>query len=386
MVDKYIKVGIFSPPHHPNREDVTLTMQRDFKLVEWLDELGYSEYWVGEHHSGGMQIYSSPELFIAAAAERTHRIKLGAAVISLPYHNPLTVAGRIVQLDHQTRGRAMFGFGPGALSSDAHMLGVSVARSREQLVQGIDTVVRLLDGETITETTDWYTLRDAHVHIQPYTRPRPQLAVASARTPVGAMTAGRYNTALLCANAGQVNNAYRIACESAAEHGGAFDRSNLRVVGSFHLADTREEARKAVQYGWDDYVEYLNIMRPPNPNDKNAAASIEQVIGQRGGIVGTVDDAIEALEKLWEDTGGFGTLLLIGAQWMEHEAQKRSYELFMRYVLPRFTGQNRRREQSMQWMKDNAVRFGEIRDQASDEAMKSTAAAPAAPTKAVAAS
>jgi len=371
MVDKYIKVGVFSPPHHSNREDVTLTMQRDFKLVEWLDELGYSEYWIGEHHSGGMQIYSSPELFIAAAAERTQRIRLGAAVISLPYHNPLTVAGRICQLDHQTRGRAMFGFGPGALSSDAHMLGVSVAKSREQLMQGIDTVVRLLDGETITETTDWYTLRDAHVHIQPYTRPRPQLAVASARTPIGAITAGRYNTALLCANAGQVNNAFNIASESAAKHGGTFDRSNLRVVGSFHLADTREEARKAVQYGWDDYVEYLNIMRPPNPNDKNAAASIEQVIGQRGGIVGTVDDAIEALEKLWDDTGGFGTLLLIGAQWMEHEAQKRSYELFMRYVLPKFTGQNRRREQSMQWMKDNAVRFGEIRDQASDEAMKS---------------
>src|SRR4051812_26803560 len=172
MVDKYIKVGIFSPPHHPNREDVTLTMQRDFKLVEWLDELGYAEYWIGEHHSGGMQIYPSPELFIAAAAERTQRIKLGAAVISLPYHNPLTVAGRIVQLDHQTRGRAMFGFGPGALSSDAHMLGVSVPKSRERMIQGIDTVVRLLDGETITETTDWYTLRDAHVHIQPYTRPR----------------------------------------------------------------------------------------------------------------------------------------------------------------------------------------------------------------------
>src|SRR4051812_43537051 len=113
-IDRHIKAGVFVPPHHPNNEDPTLCMQRDLELVQWLERCGYSEFWLGEHHSGGYQIYASPELFIAAAAERTSQIKLGAAVISLPYHNPLMVANRIVQLDHQTRGRAMFGFGPGA--------------------------------------------------------------------------------------------------------------------------------------------------------------------------------------------------------------------------------------------------------------------------------
>jgi limonene 1,2-monooxygenase len=379
MGNKYIRVGVFAPPHHSNKDDVTLAMRRDFALVEWLDQLGYAEYWIGEHHSSGLQIYGSPELFIAAAAERTQRIKLGAAVISLPYHNPLMVADRIVQLDHQTRGRAMFGFGPGALSSDAHMLGIPIAKSRERMTQAIDTIVRLLDGETVTEETDWYTLRDAYLHIEPYTQPRPHLAVASLRTPTGALTAGRHNMGLLCAMASGVRDAWRIANEEAAKHGNTLDRRNLRVVGSFHLADTREEARKLVQHGLDDYLEYLNVLRPPAAGASAGPVPIEQVIAARGGVVGTVDDAVEALEKLWDETGGFGTLLLSGTNWMDHDAQKRSYELFMRYVVPKFTGQNRRRDASLQWMKDNAVSFSEIRDQAAEGAMsKSDEKAPVA--------
>ena len=129
MTPDRLRAGIFLPPFHPNDEDPTLALQRDFELVEWLDKLGYDEAWIGEHHSGGYEIISSPELFIAAAAERTKRIRLGTGVVSLPYHHPFMVADRIVQLDHQTKGRCMFGVGPGLLVSDAIMLGIPAARS-----------------------------------------------------------------------------------------------------------------------------------------------------------------------------------------------------------------------------------------------------------------
>ena len=82
-------------------------------LLVHLDKLNYHEAWVGEHHSGGFEIIACPEMFIAAAAERTRHIRLGTGVVSLPYHNPFTLAGRMMQLDYQTRGRAMFGVGPG---------------------------------------------------------------------------------------------------------------------------------------------------------------------------------------------------------------------------------------------------------------------------------
>ncbi len=370
MRERYIEVGVFVPPHHPNRENVALAMRRDLALAEWLDELGYSEFWLGEHHSGGFQIYGTPELFIAAAAERTSRIRLGAGVISLPYHNPLIVADRIVQLDYQTRGRAMFGFGPGALSSDAHMLGVPVSSSRDRMAEGLDVVVRLLDGETVTAQSDWFALRDARLHLEPFTQPRPTLAVASLRTPTGALTAARYDMALLCANAAGVKDAWQIASDTAPKYGHVFDRRQIRVVGSFHLAESREDALKQVKFGIDDYIEYLHVIRPPDGDGKKSAGDpIEQILAARGGVIGTPDDAIVALEKLWELTGGFGCLLLSGTNWMNFEATKKSYELFMRYVLPRFNGQNRKRESSLQWMKDNAHAFSDIRERAAEEAM-----------------
>ena len=101
-----LRAGVFLPPFHPNDEDPLLCMERDFQLMQWLDAHNYTEAWIGEHHSGGYEIYGQPELFIATAAERTRYIRLGTGVISLPYHHPFMVADRIVQLDYQTRGRA----------------------------------------------------------------------------------------------------------------------------------------------------------------------------------------------------------------------------------------------------------------------------------------
>ena len=112
-----LRFGVFLAPFHPTDESPTLQLHRDLQLAEQLDQLGYDELWIGEHHSGAYETISSPELFIAAAAERTRNIRLGTGVVSLPYHHPLMVADRISQLDHQTRGRVMFGVGPGLAPS-----------------------------------------------------------------------------------------------------------------------------------------------------------------------------------------------------------------------------------------------------------------------------
>ena len=153
-----LRHGIFLPPFHPMEENPTACLDRDLELMVWLDRLGFHEAWIGEHHSAGFEIISSPEIFIAIAAERTKFIRFGTGVISLPYHNPLMVADRIVQLDHHTRGRVMFGAGPGLLASDALMLGIDPMTQRDRMAEGIDVILRLFRGETVTEKTDWYTL------------------------------------------------------------------------------------------------------------------------------------------------------------------------------------------------------------------------------------
>ena len=104
---KRLGFGDFLAPHHPIGEHPTLQFQRDLELAQWLDQLHYDEFWVGEHHSAGWETIASPEMFLVAAAERTKRIMLGTGVVSIAYHHPFNVAQRIVMLDHLSHGRAM---------------------------------------------------------------------------------------------------------------------------------------------------------------------------------------------------------------------------------------------------------------------------------------
>ena len=152
-----MRFGAFVAPHHPIGEHPTLQFQRDLDFAEHLDKLGFDEFWCGEHHSTGWEMIASPEMFLAAAGQRTHRIKLGTGVISLPYHHPFNVAQRIVQLDHMTQGRAIFGSGPGALPSDAHTLGIDPMLQRDRQDEAIGVIQKLLRGEErFSHKSDWF--------------------------------------------------------------------------------------------------------------------------------------------------------------------------------------------------------------------------------------
>ena len=187
-----MRFGIFLAPFHPTKQNPNLALHRDLELIEWLDHLGFHEAWIGEHHSAGYEIIASPEVFIAAAAERTKNIKLGTGVSSLPYHHPLMLADRMVLLDHLTRGRVMLGVGPGALPSDAYMMGIDPLEQRRMMEESLEAILLLLDGETVTKETDWFTLKDARLQLLPYTQPRFEVAVAAMVSPSGPRLAGKH--------------------------------------------------------------------------------------------------------------------------------------------------------------------------------------------------
>ena len=370
-----LRAGVFLPPFHPNDEDPLLCIERDFELMQWLDKLGYAEAWIGEHHSGGYEIYGQPELFIATAAERTRHIRLGTGVISLPYHHPLMVADRIVQLDYQTRGRAMFGFGPGLLPSDAMMLGIDPETQRDRMADAIDVITRLLAGEVITQQTDWYTMREARLHLRPYTKPRPHLAIASAVTPYGGKLAGRYDLGKMCVMAGSPNGYdtldynWELANLEAQAQGHVMDRSVYRVMAPFHIAETREKAIENVRAGFEKWQLYSYSVNPEG-GAAIGMPSIEAINEGGRGAIGTPDDALRVLENYWTKTGGFGCILLLAHHWADWEATKRSYELFARYVLPRFEERSAWRSQSMDWMRANREAFSAKRKAASASAVE----------------
>jgi limonene 1,2-monooxygenase len=368
MAGLTLRSGIFLAPFHPIDEDPTLCLRRDIELVEWLDKLGYEEAWIGEHHSAGFEIISSPELFIAAAAERTRRIRLGTGVVSLPYHNPLMVANRIVQLDHMTMGRVMFGAGPGLLTSDAMMLGIDPSTQRDRMIQGLDVILRLFRGETVTETTDWYTLTGARLHLLPYTRPYPEVAVASMVTPSGGRAAGKYGLGMLCV-AATVEGAFdvlgtnwKVANEIAAEHGRTMDPAVLRLVGPMHIAETREQARANVCYGLQKYLDYYQAINPARFSDLAGRDPVDVLIETRRAVIGTPDDAIAQIERLQAKQGEFGCYLQLAHNWANWDATKKSYELYARHVVPHFRKSNAHREESYASAFDRRMEFSNLRD------------------------
>lgn len=357
--NNHMKFGIFLAPFHAMNENPTLAMERDLQLLQHLDGLGYDEAWIGEHHSGGFEIIACPELFIATAAERTKYIRLGTGVVSLPYHHPFTLAGRITLLDHLTRGRAMLGVGPGALVGDAYRMGIDPENQRRMMNESLDALVMLLDGETVTMKTDWFELKEARIQVPPFQRPRTEMAVACARSPSGALAAGRHGLGMLSiggtsddALAAHANN-WRMCEEAAAENGHTVQRENWRLVTLMHIAETRQKARDNVEYGLEKFAKYFREIATFPIVPAGIDNPYEYLTKNKMALIGTPDDAIEYIETLLEGSGGFGSLMQLAHNWADWEGTKRSYELLARYVFPHFQNSNKLRDISYDYSHSN---------------------------------
>ena len=363
MAGTKLRFGAFIAPFHPLNENPTLALERDIELVQHMDRLGYDEAWIGEHHSAGYELIASPELFIATVAERTKHIRLGTGVSSLPYHHPLMLADRINQLDHITRGRVMLGVGPGALPSDAFMMGIPVSAQRDRMDQAIDVIVPLLRGEQVTKKTDWFELNEARLQMTPWSRPSVEICVASQVSPTGASAAGKHGVGLLSIGATQsggfnaLASNWAIAEDRARDNGQTMDRSKWRLVGPMHVAETREQAREDVRFGLEQWLYYFREVAALPLAPQDGTDPVDALIASGMAVIGTPEDAIAQIERLQQQSGGFGAFLMMDHNWASWERKKNSYEMIARYVAPRFQGLNENREASLKWAAENRPRF-----------------------------
>ena len=378
-----MKFGIFLAPFHRLGENPTLALERDLELVQRLDALGYDEAWIGEHHSAGWETIASPEIFIAFATERTRHIKLGTGVISLPYHHPLMVANRMVQLDHMTRGRVMLGVGPGALVSDAVMLGIDPTTQREKMDESLGIILRLFtETEPITHKSDWFELHEATIHLRPYQRPHMPIAVAAVQSPAGVALAGKHGAAILTISipretpgAANLQQLWAIAQESAAEHGKTMRRDEWRLVVPMFLAETRKEAIRDAALGAGRFQReyYEGTLGRKSDIDGPIEKVIEHMADMDLWLVGTPDDCIEGIKRLDEKSGGFGGLLVQSTEWATREKVLHSYELLARYVMPQFQGSLAGLNASNQWSSDHIPDFNAKRSHALETAQQTWA-------------
>jgi limonene 1,2-monooxygenase len=375
-----LKFGIFLAPFHPLGEDPTLALDRDLELLQWLDYLGFDEAWIGEHHSAGWETIASPEVFIATAAERTKRLKLGTGVISLPYHHPLMVANRMILLDHLTKGRAMLGVGPGALGSDAYMLGIDPLTQRRRMDEALGVIMRLFtETAPITHTSDWFVLRDAVAHLRPYTRPHLPIVVAAAQSPSGMELAGKHGVGVLSVSvirdpgtAPNLRAYWQIAEETAASHGHTMRRDEWRLAMPVYLAESRQEAMaqarvKAGRYQREYFEQTLGLS---SAIDGPADQIIDAMVERGAWCVGTPDDLIARIKQLDEESGGFGGLLIWATEWGTREQVLHSYELIARYVKPHFQGSLANLRTSALWSATKRGDLMDLRTQAIEKAKR----------------
>jgi len=371
-----LRFGIFMAPFHPAGENPTLALERDLELIQHLDRCGYDEAWIGEHHSAGSEIIASPEIFIAAAAERTRYIRLGTGVISLAYHNPLWVAERMVLLDHLTRGRAMLGVGPGSLPTDSAMIGLNPTDTRELLDTNLDVVMRLLRGdEPVSVETPTHKLIDARLHLRPYSEPHMDVAVAAVASPTGPRLAGRHGVGLLSIGATMTEAGFdalahhwNVMEERAQTFGTTVDRADWRLVGLMHVAETREQAYRDVEYGIEQWFRYFQKVAafPQMAVEGGDVREMIDFVNTAGiGAVGTVEDAAAQVEKLVKQSnGGFGCMLLLAHEWANPEATKRSFELIAQHVMPAFQGQRQATLDAKARATDTRTGYAEQQNQA----------------------
>ena len=347
-----LRFGIFMAPFHDTKGNPNAALQRDLALIEWLDHLGFDEAWIGEHHSCGTEIIADPFIFASAALQRTNHIKLGTGVISVPYHNPLWTADRAILLDHLSRGRFMLGVGPGALPTDAHMVGIHPSEQRRMLDEGMDAIMHLLrSDEPLTMKTDWFDLVDAKCQLPPYSD--FDVSVAAIASPSGPRLAGKHGIGLLSigatlqAGADVLAMHWDVVEEQAAAHEQRADRDKWALVGVMHAAETREQAYEDVKFGiqhWFDYLQHTAAAPQFCPEGDTLEERIHWANESGVGAIGTPEDVAAQIDRLHKQSnGGFGAYLMMAHEFANPSATRRSYELIAENVMPLFQSGTRDR-------------------------------------------
>ncbi len=349
-----MKFSFFMMPVHHPRENPTLAFHRDIELIHLADALDYDEFFIGEHHSGGWETMPAPEMALAMAAAKAHRIRLGTSVISLPFHHPFHVAERMAFLDHLTRGRAILGVGPCNLATDKKLFSITDDRLYPMMHEAIDVIVRLLETtEPISHRGEFWSFEDLRLQLPSYQQPRLPLAIASSGTPANLELAGRHGMLLLqpvgknlAAHYGDAKSQWAQVEAGATAAGKTADRGNWRLATAIHLAETRDRAWDEAAEGIMSEAEYFSAigLKPAYeayPGQPFEQFTPESCVERRDFVVGTPDDMIAWIERKQGETGGFGGVMLTAHEWTDHEKYRRTLDMVARYVMPHFRGSNR---------------------------------------------
>ncbi len=351
------------PLHHPS-ESPSLAFDRDIDLINYADELGYDEFWIGEHHSAGWETIPAPEMVLAKASATAKNIRLGTSVLSLPFHHPFHVAERMAFLDHLTKGRAMMGVGQCNLPPDIKLFNIPAGDLRTMMAESIEIIVRLLESpEPVSYEGKYWTIKDMVLQLRSFQQPRLPLAIATTGSRGNLELAGKHGMMLLTSlfkppqpvpGTLPIGDQWAFVEDVARKNGKTVSRDNWRGVTYVHLADTKEKAWEEAGPGARRDQGYFAGIGARGTQDHASTPSspgagtkqedpLDPFVAARNGrwIVGTPDDAIEQIEAVNKEAKGIGGMMITTHEWMPHHKIRHSMELLARYVMPHFRGHTR---------------------------------------------
>jgi len=347
--------GLFAMPEHSPTENWTLSYDRDIAEIVEAERLGFSEYWIGEHHSGGYENVPVPEYMIAKASALTSRIRLGTGVVNLPYQDPFQVAERLAFLDHLTHGRLEYGFGGGGLPTDQALFGLERSEASPRTTEALEIITQLLHStEPVSYEGVYWKYENRQLQVGPY-QAEPPFAIAGLTGTHNYSRCGEMGWKALSVYFSPINNqeypdapdliAHARALVDGADSAGLDPleaRQNWRVSREVYVSDSKDQAMKEIRQGVKSTYEYLiglglGRLMKKDESMPDADLTFEWMVEEIPWIIGSPEDCIRQIHELYEQVGGFGTLLINSRDWVTTALYNRSLEMFARYVTPQFT-------------------------------------------------
>jgi alkanesulfonate monooxygenase SsuD/methylene tetrahydromethanopterin reductase-like flavin-dependent oxidoreductase (luciferase family) len=352
-----IDYGMFIMPFPDPAKPLAQCYDEDLELIVRAEELGFKEFWIGEHHTMLYENIVMPEMFIARALGETKTIRMGPAPVCLQQHHPAHVASRLAFLDHMSKGRLNLCFGPGSVTADQELYGIDPKDGGAMALESMDMILKLwemdppyeLEGKywkiSLKKFVDTET-KIGYIH-KPLQRPHPPIAMPGMSRNSFSMKIGGergyqpFTHCLVTANV--MADMWQTYEQAALAAGRQPDRADFKVTRSIFLADTTKEARqRARTNSLGKNYEYIGRLFDKGLGRKiykrdlamsDADCNLDFLMEEQI-IAGDVDEVLRRLLAMIEETGMFGTLVLMSYDWDDKASWLRSMELFAREVMP----------------------------------------------------
>lgn len=352
-----IRYGMFIMPFHDPAKPLAQCYDEDLELIVRAEQLGFDEFWIGEHHTMKYETIVMPEIFIARALGETSRIRLGPAPICLQQHHPAHVASRLAFLDHLSKGRLNLCFGAGSVTADQELYGIDPRQAQAMVDEAVEIILKLWSSDPPYEYRGKFWQINLKKYVDPETgigfihkplqRPHPPIAMPamSRNSPTmkvaGAQGYHPFSHCLVTANV--VADQWQTYEAAALAAGRKPDRADWRICRSIFLAETTAEAhRRARSNSLGRNYEYIGTLFDRGLGRKiykrdldmsDADCNLDFLMREQI-IAGDVDEVLRRLLAMIEETGTFGTLVLMSYDWDDKPSWLHSMELFAKELMP----------------------------------------------------